>query len=49
MPNWCTNTVSFSHNDPKKVAQLAKVIEENKGIFQYLRPLPENEKDNWYN
>ena len=48
MPNWCTNAVSFSHDDPEKVAQLAKVIEENKGIFQYLRPMPKHEEDNWY-
>jgi hypothetical protein len=48
MPNFCTNTVIFSHNDPEKVAELAKVIKENGDIFQYLRPMPENEKDNWY-
>lgn len=53
MPNWCENNVILKHSDPKKIADLKAHLESDKNgsgeyFFNYLRPRPESEKDNWY-
>lgn len=49
MPNWCDNSVRLSHSDKSKVDALEAVLQsEDKQVFQHLRPMPESEKDNWY-
>ena len=37
MPNWCMNTVTFSHDDPNKIAEMRKAAEEGK-LFEYFGP-----------
>ena len=37
MPNWCTNTVTFSHDDPNKIVELKKAAEEGK-LFEHFVP-----------
>ena len=54
MPNWCENSVILKHNDPKKIAELKDHLllhKDGKGeyFFNFLRPRPESEGDNWYN
>ena len=51
MPNWCSNIVTLSHKDKKKMAAL--LTELNKGedsaqIFNVLRKRPKSQEDNWY-
>ena len=54
MPNWCDNYVEIK--GPKKILDEIEDIvkEENNdkerkhGLLNYLRPMPEKEKDNWY-
>jgi hypothetical protein len=49
MPNWCDNSVRLTHSDKSKVDALeAVLLSEDKQVFQHLRPMPESEKDNWY-
>jgi len=49
MPNWCDNSVTLTHEDKSKVDALEAVLQsEDKQVFQHLRPMPESEKDNWY-
>jgi hypothetical protein len=49
MPNWCDNSVRLTHSDKSKVDALEAVLQsEDKQVFQHLRPMPESEKDNWY-
>lgn len=48
MPNWCNNSVVI--NGPRLVIDEIKAIldSEDGGILNWMRPLPESEKDNWY-
>jgi hypothetical protein len=51
MPNWCLNNVKLTHDDVELVDGLYQILEKNpddQGIFQYLRPRPESESENWY-
>lgn len=49
MPNWCDNSVRLTHSDKSKVDALEAVLQgEDKQVFNHLRPIPESEKDNWY-
>ena len=44
MPNWCSNSGSITHKDPKKIKELAKAIEDEK-FCHYVIPLPNGEWD----
>lgn len=55
MPNWCDNSVRLSHSDRSKVdaldAEMSKKNEQGYFMgcpFQHLRPIPEDQKENWY-
>ena len=39
MPNWCANTVTFSHEDPAQIARLVKAFNET-GLFNEFVPTP---------
>ena len=49
MPNWCDNAATITASKDK-IDGLVAVLEnkEDQQVFQYLRPMPESEKDNWY-
>ena len=48
MPNWCNNSVTI--NGPKPVIDEIKTIldSDSAGLLNWMRPLPEDQKDNWY-
>ena len=48
MPNWCNNSVTI--NAPKPVIDEIKRIlsSEDEGLLNWMRPLPEDQKENWY-
>ena len=59
MPNWCMNTMIIN-GDPKKVAEFVEDHkmtftddrgEEVENVLDFNKdvPMPESEKDNWYN
>jgi len=51
MPNWCDNNVLIK-GPISKIAPMWKVIQEqddNNGLLNQLVPMPDDEKDNWYN
>lgn len=50
MPNWCNNSVTFSHKDQAMIARLLKSVDgTGSGLFSEFVPRPVNEEDNWYN
>lgn len=44
MPNWCENTV-YVLGEKKAIQNL----KDNMFSFKYIKPIPEHERDNWYN
>jgi hypothetical protein len=46
MPNWCSNNLNLSHDNPDMISRAKKAFEENK-FFKEFVPLPEKE-DDWY-
>lgn len=49
MPNWCSNSLDLVHGDKSKIDGLVAELKKTESeIFQYLRPRPESENDNWY-
>ena len=48
MPNWCNNSVTI--NAPKPVIDEIKAIlaSDDMGLLNWMRPLPEDQRDNWY-
>ena len=44
MPNWCYNYALITHDNPEKIAQLVKTIEDRK-TFEHFIPLPNGEWD----
>jgi len=38
MPNWCSNSVSFSHDDQSKVEALAAAFNEGKPFMTFMPP-----------
>lgn len=49
MPNWCNNVIEIG-GDEEQIVAFEKFLEENKGKnwFDFFLPLPESEKENWY-
>ena len=47
MPNWCSNNLNLSHKDPAMISRAKKAFEEG-AFFNEFVPLPEEQKDNWY-
>jgi len=51
MPNWCTNAITFNHQDPSKISELLAALDYDAEIgvlsdgcdylLNYLRPLPD--------
>lgn len=44
MPNWCSNVMDISHEDPQKMREVAQAYNEGK-LFEYFVPLPNGEWD----
>lgn len=44
MPNWCYNNVCVTHENPSKIVELAKTIEDG-NTFEHFIPLPNGEWD----
>lgn len=40
MPNWCSNNVTFTHEDPVQIQRVAKAYNENR-LFSEFMPLVE--------
>ena len=47
MPNWCSNNLNLSHKNPAMISRAKKAFEEG-AFFNEFVPLPEEQKDNWY-
>ena len=55
MPNWCDNYVEIT--GPKKtIDEIEAIVDEKNndkerehGLLNYLRPMPKEEQENWYN
>lgn len=41
MPNWCSNSATVSHKDPKQIARLVKAFQGN-GLMQEFYPCPQD-------
>lgn len=49
MPNWCSNSIIIKDLTIEQVADLERYIAENDGrFFQYFRPRPKKDDDDWY-
>jgi hypothetical protein len=44
MPNWCSNGVTISHEDPAKIAALATAMREGK-FLDHVIPVPQELRD----
>jgi hypothetical protein len=44
MPNWCSNTINISHENPEQIAKFAKAMEDG-NLFQTFVPLSSGEWD----
>ena len=44
MPNWCSNTINISHENPEQIAKFAKAMEDG-NLFQTFVPLSSDEWD----
>ena len=47
MPNWCMNSVTFTHADQSAMTKLVDAWNSGE-FFQTMIPLPESSKDDWY-
>ena len=41
MPNWCSNVITISHDDPEMIEKIAAIDGTDKGVLQTLVPCPE--------
>lgn len=49
MPNWCENSLNISHTDKSKIDELEAVLsQKDPNVFQFLRPRPADQEENWY-
>ena len=46
-PNWCSNSLSLSHDNPEMISRAKKAFEEG-NFFNEFVPLPEDQEKNWY-
>jgi hypothetical protein len=47
MPNWCLNTVTFDHANPKMMKKLVDAWNDGE-FFQTMIPIPESAKEDWH-
>jgi hypothetical protein len=48
MPNWCANSTTFKHDDPKLITRLKNAYLDGK-LFTEFAPPPADIGENWYN
>lgn len=48
MPNWCMNTAAFRHTNADMLSRLASCDHDARGLFAEFVPIPEDQKNNWY-
>jgi hypothetical protein len=41
MPNWCSNSVTFTHKDPQMIERVRVAVEDSKALFNEFVPCPE--------
>jgi hypothetical protein len=44
MPNWCSNSVTITHEDPAKIAALTEAMKENR-FLDHIIPVPKDLKE----
>ena len=47
MPNWCSNTLTLSHEDPAEITRAADAFRRG-DLFNEFVPLPKDQEENWY-
>jgi hypothetical protein len=47
MPNWCSNTLTLSHEDPDQISRATDAFRRGELLNEFVT-LPATEKDNWY-
>lgn len=47
MPNWCSNTLTLTHEDPAEITRAVDAFKQGKLLNEFV-PLPETEEENWY-
>lgn len=48
MPNWCQNTLTLLHTDPVLIQRAKDAFNRGELCSEFV-PIPEEEKENWYN
>ena len=48
MPNWCANSTTFKHDDPKQIERMKTAFIENRLLTEFAPP-PADIGENWYN
>lgn len=47
MPNWCSNTLTLSHEDPEQIQRAADAFRRGELLNEFV-PLPKDQEENWY-
>jgi len=47
MPNWCSNTLVLTHDDPAMIDRAEAAVKEGK-LLQEFVPRPADQEENWY-
>ena len=47
MPNWCSNNLTLRHNDPAQITRAVAAFQRGEFMNEFV-PLPEDQRDNWY-
>lgn len=48
MPNWCMNTVTFKHSDPKEVVRLQEAFQREELFFEFAPNPNGKQAEDWY-
>ena len=47
MPNWCSNTLTLSHESPEQITRAAEAFKRGELLNEFV-PLPKDQEENWY-
>lgn len=48
MPNWCMNTVTFKHEDPKEIIRLQEAFTRDELLSEFIPNPNGKDADDWY-
>lgn len=48
MPNWCMNSVTFKHDDPKEIVRLQQAFEREELLSEFAPNPKGKDSDDWY-